>query len=59
MGNLGEGVKRVFEVMKNVGIKDVSMNLYPGCRHEILNEINNEKIYEDILNWMLYRIKSE
>lgn len=59
VGNLGEGVKRVFEVMKNVGIKDVSMNLYPGCRHEILNEINNEKIYEDILNWMLYRIKSE
>lgn len=57
VGNFGKGVKKVYEMMKDAGIKDVSMNLYPEHRHEILNEIHHEKVYEDIANWMLYRIK--
>ena len=26
--------------------------MYPGDRHEILNEENHEKVYEDIFNWL-------
>jgi alpha-beta hydrolase superfamily lysophospholipase len=34
----------------------VSVKLYPLCRHEILNEINREDVYEDILAWMIASI---
>ena len=56
VGNLGIGVKKVHSMMKKAGINDVSVNLYQDYRHEILNEINNDKVYKDILNWMLYRL---
>jgi len=28
------------------------MKLYPGFRHEILNEVNKNEVYKDILNWL-------
>ena len=28
------------------------MKLYEGARHEILNEINRDEVYEFILNWI-------
>ena len=28
------------------------MKIYPLCRHEILNEINKEEVFEDTLNWL-------
>ena len=37
------------ETMKKVGYNDVTYQLYPGMRHEILNEIGKEKVWNDIL----------
>lgn len=34
--------------MKSLGYTDVTGQLYPGIRHEILNEIGKEKVWEDI-----------
>ena len=33
-------------------IKDVKGKLYPGMRHEILNEIGREQVYHDIAVYM-------
>lgn len=33
-------------------MKDVSIKLYPGGRHEMLNEINKDEVYTDILTWL-------
>lgn len=52
VGNYGKGVTKVYKRLKKVGIKDVSMILYPGARHEILNEINYQQVYEDVENWI-------
>ena len=30
----------------------VSGKLYPGLRHEILNELDRDQVYADILAWM-------
>ena len=35
---------------------DVTLRLFPLCRHEILNEINREEIYKVISDWMLEKI---
>ncbi len=48
VGGYGAGPKQVHETLKNTGHQDVSMILYQGGRHEILNEINKEAVYEDI-----------
>lgn len=41
--------------MKNVGYKAVTSHLYEGFRHEILNETEKQKVWDDILlltdNW--------
>ena len=39
--------------MRNLGYKNISSDLYENMSHEILNEIENKKVYEDILNWII------
>lgn len=50
VGDYGMGVSKVYELLKNNG-KDVQMKLYPGCRHEILNDFSKDEVTEDILNF--------
>ena len=52
VGEWGKGVKQVYENYKNAGIKDVELKLYKDGRHEMLNELNKEKVYDDILSWL-------
>ena len=40
------------EAFRKAGMTDVSVRIYPLCRHEILNEINKEEIYEDVAQWL-------
>lgn len=52
VGECGKGVKKAFENFKKAGMKDVSLNLYEGGRHEMLNEINKDEVYADVLQWI-------
>lgn len=52
VGNFGKGVTAVYEQYKKLGIKDLTLKLYPNARHEILNETNKEEVYDDILRWL-------
>ena len=52
VGNYGKGVRQAVRAFQKAGLQDVSVRIYPLCRHEILNEINKEEIYEDVLQWI-------
>ena len=52
VGSYGKGVKKAAEEFKKAGMEDVRLRLFPLCRHEILNEINRQEIYEFISRWM-------
>ena len=39
-----------------LGIGDVSYKIYPGARHEILNETNRDEVQSDILTWLDERV---
>ena len=52
VGNMEKGVKATYEGYASAGIKNLSMTLYKGDRHEILNETDKEKVMEDIYNWI-------
>lgn len=48
-------VKKWYEaqvILKEVGYSKVSSKLYEGLRHEIINEINNQNIYLDIVEFI-------
>ena len=52
VGNYGKGVRTVFERIKAAGVVDVTLKMYPDDRHEILNELDRDNVYADILNWL-------
>ncbi len=41
------------EFLKKLGYENIEGKLYPNLRHEILNEKEKSKIYEDILNFII------
>ena len=57
VGNYGKGVRTVFERIKAAGASDVTLKMYTDDRHEILNELDRDKVYADILDWLCGRIK--
>ena len=57
VGSYGKGVKRTVSEFKKAGMTDVSCRIYPLCRHEILNEINRQEIFEDIGGWILKKVE--
>ena len=56
VGNLGEGVKKVYDMFQKSGKEDITYKLYEGMRHETLNEIGKEQVYADLLAWLNVRI---
>ena len=57
VGNYGKGVRQSADAFRKAGMTDVSLHIYPLCRHEILNEINREEVYGDILQWLSSHMK--
>lgn len=58
VGNYGAGVRQTGEEFKKSGMQDVTVRLFPLCRHEILNEINREEIYKFVSDWICEKIKN-
>ena len=52
VGSYGKGIHKCVEEFKKAGMENVSCRVYPLCRHEILNEINREEIFEDVWQWI-------
>lgn len=55
VGDMGVGVKRVYDMYKDAGVEDITYKLYENDRHEILNELDKQMVYMDILSWMNIR----
>lgn len=51
-GNYGDYINKLYDMYKENEIEDVEKKLYLSSRHELLNEVNKEEVYEDIYNWI-------
>ena len=58
VGDYGAGVEKAYRAFCDAGLHDVTMKLYPGGRHEMLNETNREEVMQDILAWLDQRVES-
>lgn len=56
VGSYGKGVEKCATEFKKAGMEDVSCKIYPLGRHEILNEINKEDVFSDVLKWIESKI---
>ncbi len=56
VGGMGKGVQKACACFRKAGLKDVSIKLYHGLRHEILNEASRQYVYKDVLDWLTARI---
>ena len=56
VGNYGKGIHACANAFQKAGMEDVSVKIYPLFRHEILNEIHKENVYNDIIKWLNLRL---
>lgn len=56
VGSYGAAVREVAESFRGLGMEQVECRLYPGMRHELVNETGREAVEEDILNWIKNRL---
>lgn len=56
LGDHGKGPKKIATMFRRRQLEEVSVNIFEGARHEILNETNKEKVYDDLLDWISYHI---
>jgi alpha-beta hydrolase superfamily lysophospholipase len=59
VGEMGKGVKKVAKNYKKAGIHDLTLKLYKGGRHEMLNEVNKDEVEKDLLKWLNERIEAK
>lgn len=57
VGDCGNGVRRTYQEFRRAGVQDCTLKLYPGLRHEILNEkAQQQQIFEDIGHWLTSKL---
>lgn len=52
VGGMGKGIKKVYSFFERQGVKDLTLKLYPGGRHEMFNETNRKEVMDDLLTWL-------
>ena len=55
-GDFGRAPKHLYQVYKNQEM-DCRMRLYKGSRHEVLLDVDKQKVYRDIIKWLDYYTK--
>lgn len=51
VGEMGSGVRRLHAMYVAAGLTDVSLQLYPEARHELVNETNRDEVTRDLIAW--------
>ena len=49
--------KDLYNTYKKMGIKNITIKLYPKDRHELLNELNYKQVQSDVLKFFIRSIR--
>lgn len=50
------GLRQLIGAYERAGLRDVTQRIYPGGRHEILNETNRDTVTAELITWLEARI---
>ncbi len=56
VGHMSQGVLACIDAFKRAGMRQITIQIYPEGRHEMLNERNREEVYRRILSWLEARV---
>lgn len=59
VGQCGKGLDKLEAMYRKHGVKDITKIIYSNMRHEILNEVEHDIVYNDVSNFLLKTIVSE
>ncbi|MDR1017814.1 MAG: alpha/beta hydrolase [Lachnospiraceae bacterium] len=45
------GLKDTIKTLRKIGYFDIKVKVYPNMKHEVLNEIGKDEVYQDVLNF--------
>ena len=51
VGENGKGVRRFEKMLKKIGMRKVTCKLYPDNRHELINDLDKQEVFQDIRKW--------
>jgi alpha-beta hydrolase superfamily lysophospholipase len=57
VGEMGTSCTALVNAYRTLGIQDLEFVLYPGARHETLNETNRGEVMDNLLSWIQRHIK--
>lgn len=52
VGDYGRGVQKAYESLREAGLENITLKLYEGGRHELLNETNRAEVMQDVFRWL-------
>jgi alpha-beta hydrolase superfamily lysophospholipase len=52
VGAQGRGPTRLAKAYERAGLRHVTLKLYPGARHETLNETIRDRVMAELLAWL-------
>ena len=53
VGEMGKGVKRMYELYISCGMKNVKLDIRPEDRHELHNEEDRYQVFEELRDFIL------
>lgn len=56
VGNYAKGIWKTAHHYEQLGIEDIKVMLFEDGRHELLNELNKEEVFEVIYDWINHRM---
>ncbi len=59
VGANGKGVTKAYKAYKRANMSDIMMQLYEDDRHEILNELDRDEVFADLLTWLDVHCRTE
>ena len=59
VGDMGTSPTALVNAYRSLGIVDLEFVLYPGARHETLNETNRDEVMDNLLSWIQRHIPAE
>ena len=51
VGENGKGVRQFEKMLKKIGMRKVTCKLYPENRHELINDLDKQEVFQDIRKW--------
>ena len=59
VGDYGAGVRKVWAMLGDAGVQDLSCEIWHDARHELHNETNREEVFDYVYGWLMNRLPED